>query len=537
VSSSIAELPQRFAAARDAVRWPRLNVRTRTVLTAVVVFAPALLLYMRTLLPDVDYWDTAEFQAIGPVLGIAHPTGYPAYTLLLWVASVVLQPFGDAAFRADMLNALLVAAACAIVGATVAYLTRRLVVGVGVGIVFAVSSQVWAIGLHADPHGFHLLLAATLVALLVVWADRQRSGDEQADRLLIAAAAVFGVSLANHALTLLLAPGIGLYVLLVYPRIFRRVRLIATCAGALVLTTVVLYAYLPLRSAMNPPMDYANPQTWESFKYVVFGEQFTGTFHARPTLIDSLRYIAAESWTQLGVLYPLAALGLIVGLLRRAALIVMLVAWFALTWYFDLGYENADIGRYYLVPLMCVAIVGGLGAGAILEGAKAVLARIAPARRNLARAAVAVVMAIVLVVPAAASVAPRFHAIDESTDHSGRQWLTSLAAALPPNAVIVSWWSFSTTLWYGQYVEGWRPDVTIVDDRTILDANLGSAQQVIDSYLGTRPVFLIRVPADYPMFTQRYVTAVLPGVVGQQILEVYSLRQSAGAQEGPGANL
>ena len=57
---------------------------------------------MRTLMPDVNFWDTAEFQALGPVLGIAHPTGYPSYTLLLWVASVVLQPFGDAAFRADM---------------------------------------------------------------------------------------------------------------------------------------------------------------------------------------------------------------------------------------------------------------------------------------------------------------------------------------------------------------------------------------------------------------------------------------------------
>ena len=512
--------------------WSRLNDRTRPLLVAAIVFVPALLLYMRTLMPDVDYWDTAEFQAIGPVLGIAHPTGYPAYTLLLWLASVVLQPFGNPAFRADMLSALLVAAACAIAAATVTVLTRRLVVGVGVGICFAVATRVWAIGLHADPHAFHLFLIALLLLLLVVWADRHAADQANTDRVLIAAAALFGVSLANHALTLLLAPGIAVYVLMVYPGILRRLRLVAACVGALVLTTVVLYAYLPLRSAMNPLMDYANPQTWENFKYVVFGEQFTSTFHGRPALADSVRLIATETWQQLGLLLPLAALGIVVGFIRRAALMIMLLLWFALTWYFDLGYENADIGRYYLVPLMCVAIVGGIGAGAILEGAKAVVQRLAPARRSLARATFAGLMGVVLILPAVASVPTHFHATDESTNVGSRAWLDSLATALPPDALVVSWWSYSTPMWYAQYVEGWRPDVTIIDDRTILDQNLGSAQQVVADNLGKRPVFLIRLPTDYIPFEDQYEVRTLPGVTGQQLLEIVGPKTNAQSVTG-----
>ena len=162
---------------------------------------------MRTLMPDVNYWDTAEFQALGPVLGIAHPTGYPAYTLLLWLASVVLQPFGTQPSALTCSQRSCVAAACGIVGATVAVLTKRFVVGVGIGIAFAVASQVWAIGLHADPHAFHLFLIALLLMLLVVWADRHKAGRPDQDRLLIASAALFGVAVANHGLTLLLAPG------------------------------------------------------------------------------------------------------------------------------------------------------------------------------------------------------------------------------------------------------------------------------------------------------------------------------------------
>ena len=46
---------------------------------------------------------------------------------------------------------------------------------------------------------------------------------------------------------------------------------------------------------------------------------------------------------------------------------------------------------------------------------------------------------------------------------------------MQPNAAIVSWWGFSTPLWYAQKVQGRRPDIEIIDDRTRLDQNLGSA--------------------------------------------------------------
>ena len=66
---------------------------------------------------------------------------------------------------------------------------------------------------------------------------------------------------------------------------------------------------------------------------------------------------------------------------------------------------------------------------------------------------------------------------------------------LPANSVIVGWWSDSTTLWYGQKVLGLRPDISIVDDsmRVTPGDNLGKVWDVIDSYLGRRPVFVDRL--------------------------------------------
>src|SRR4051812_28133025 len=185
VSSSAAEYPAPISEVRDSAHWSRLSVRTRSLLTAVLVFAPALLLFMRTLLPDVDYWDTGEFQALGPVLGIAHPTGYPSYTLLLWLASVVLQPFGDPAFRANLLSALLVSGAAGLTTIAIVQLTRRWWLGIVGGLALAVAPIAWRNALRADPHAFQVFLVGLLLVLLVAWAERERGGSPRAGRWLI----------------------------------------------------------------------------------------------------------------------------------------------------------------------------------------------------------------------------------------------------------------------------------------------------------------------------------------------------------------
>jgi hypothetical protein len=483
-------------------------------------------------MPDVGFWDTAEFQAIGPVLGIAHPTGYPAYTMLAWVASVVLQPFGNEALRANLLSAIFTAAAIGLTATLVTRLTGRFVAGLAIGLALAVSGEVWAIGLRADPHALHLLLATVLLSLLVVWQDRIRAG-LAADRWLLAAAVAFGISLANHGLTFLLAPGIAIFVLAVDPGLLRRPRLILACAGALAFTTVLLYAYLPIRSAMNPPMDYGNPQTWDGFRYLVFAEQFRGTFRPLPGFTEALRQIGQETLSQLGIFAILALVGTAVAAWRRPQLLLLLAMWFTVNWYFALGYINADIGRYYLVPLVCVAVLAGLGVGAILDGlahlvetAKSRLTRWSPGADQLLAILLSTIAAVLLIRVSDQAAHVRYARLDASHDYIARRWLDTVMPRLPQDSVVISWWSYSTTLWYGRYVDHSRPDITVIDDSTIVEQHLGSVSAVIDSYLGERPVYLIRIPYDLAPFDERYVLTPLPGVVGGEIYSVDGMRAS-----------
>src|SRR6476469_8172774 len=64
----------------------------------------ALALYTATLLPGIGSGDTAEFQRVAPTLGVAHPTGYPLYTMLGWLWSR-LPLGGTPAWRMNLFSA------------------------------------------------------------------------------------------------------------------------------------------------------------------------------------------------------------------------------------------------------------------------------------------------------------------------------------------------------------------------------------------------------------------------------------------------
>lgn len=451
------------------------------------------------LLPGVGLWDTAELQVVGPLMGTAHPTGYPTFVLLAWLAAVVLQPLGEPAFRVNLLAAVLAGVTAGLTAHLVRRLTGRLLLSAGAGLSVATLPVVWRLGTHADVHGLHGALLALLLVLFIEW--EARPAGRGRDRWLLAAAVVGGLSLGNQALTGLLIPGIVLFVVGVDSTIVRRQRLVAACLLAVVVSAALVYLELPLRAGlMRAPLVYGHPETLLGFAYVVTGAQFASTFDSAGFL-GRLGEGLAGFVDQLGFLAVLTPVAAIVVAVRRPRYAVLTVPAFLLTAWFATGYVNAEIDRYWLGPALIAVTWLAVAADAVADAWEHATHSRAGAIVLEAVGAL-LLLASVLVEPAA-----RFAAVDRSHDDSAARWLDQTFASLPSNAVVVSWWDYSMPMWYGQLVEGRRPDLLIIDDRTRLDRGLGSVDDVIDSHLGRRPVFIIRLPADMPALESRYVLA------------------------------
>lgn len=517
------------------------------------------------LMPGVGLWDTAEFQTIPPILGTAHPTGYPTYVILGWLASIVLAPFGEPAFRMNLLSAILVGVAAGITVDLVRMLTRSTIIGVATGLGLAATPIVWAIGTHADPHALHLVFLAAILWLLVRWESARLEDPSRADRWLVAAAAVTGLSAGNHSLTLLLAVPVGLFVLAVEPSILARGRFVALCVAAFVVPAALVYLELPLRGGaidfLEARFVYGRPDTLGGFVYVVTGEQFRGglndPFGDWPGKLVSLASLAIR---QLGPLAALVLSGLIVTAIRRRAFALLTASALAITCFFNAAYVNAEIDRYYLGPVLIawvwIAIFTAAVVDRIREGRLGEAQELAaqPASGELSEAeqapvsaetavgrargrfdpiglAVAALAALLLVGPTIAAFPDRAAAVDRTADRSAQLWLDAVLDEVEPQAVIVSWWSYSTPLWYAQLIEGRRPDVFVADDRTRIDMDLGEVTDVIDDNLAIgRPVYAIRIDSqELLQLNMRYTLTPLASPLAWNILRVTS-RSAAGVR-------
>ena len=512
-----------------AARW------LPSLLVGVVAFGAARV----AMLPGLGFWDTGELQAVAPLMGTAHPTGYPTYVLLGWLANIVLTPFGEPALRMNLFAAISLGVAAAVTADLARALTRSAPLGVMAGLGLALTETAWAIGTHADVHALHLALVAILFRGLVAWEARVGEdglGGDSADRFLVVSAVVFGLAVGNHSLTLLLAPGIAVYILAVDPGVLRRPRLIAACAAALALTVVLVFLELPLRAGpLRAPMVYGRPETWDGFWYIVLAEQFrealAGPLVDVPAKILEVTYRAALTFGPLAALIPL---GFAATVVARPTYALLSGVSLLLTCAFAASYSNAEIERYYLGPVLIawtwLAMLAGSVAATLGRRVEARPDREpAPVRRPAPDSVIAVGLAAALLLPTAIALPARFARVDRSDDLLARRWVDTALATMRPGALVASWWSYSTPLWYAQHIEGQRPDLTVIDDRTRLDLRLGDVSDVIDANLPNRPVYVIRVdPAEIAALERRYVLEYLEGADARHLTRVVAPIETGG---------
>src|SRR5215217_8865759 len=118
--------------------------------------------------------------------------------------------------------------------------------------------------------------------------------------------------------------------------------------------TLSLHDALPIRAGvLRAPLVYGTPDTWDGFRYIVLAEQFRGSivdpFGDLPRKLAGFVDLTVQQFGPLGVVLPVA-FAATVAREPRYAILTGLAA--AITVFFSLSYQNADIQRYYLGPIL-----------------------------------------------------------------------------------------------------------------------------------------------------------------------------------------
>ena len=214
-----------------------------------LLFFVSLGLYLATLAPTVVtvFDDSLELQLALPTFAIVHPTGYPLYSLLGWLLTVVV-PFGDAAFRVNLFSALAASGAVALLYAVARRLGGGMIPAFVAALLLAVSPVWWSQATIAEVYALQGLLTLLVVYTLLRW-DAAPTGGER-DKWLALAGLSIGLGLAHHRLTLLLMPAALVFVFWTEPDLIRRPRQWLKPILAM-LVPLLFYAILPLRAGVG----------------------------------------------------------------------------------------------------------------------------------------------------------------------------------------------------------------------------------------------------------------------------------------------
>ncbi len=395
--------------------------------------------------------DSGELTTAVFLLGVPHPSGYPAYVLLgkLWTLAV---PLGSIAFRMSLFSA-----ACAATTVALLYsLARRLDAGRPAALfaaaIFAVAPSFWG---EANIQRVYALGALALVAALLAAFAWER---ERTTRRLALVAFVSALGATNHTYMLVFTAAFAAAALAVEPRLILRGRALGVAALAYA-AGLLPYLYLPLASRRDPALDWGDPETFDRFLAVVARRDFW-----ERRWLESFRdwgAIVADFLASFPVELTAGGAALaLVGILvpgegergdprgrRRFRIALLLLAAGGNLVAMGLHGSRSDLfiwHRYYIPAFLCAALFAAAGAQAITV--------------RLPRGLAWLLLALPLF-----GLWTGWSQFDRSRYAIAEDYGRRLLAQIPPGAHLVA--SDDNILFvqlYLRYVEGLRPDIDLV---------------------------------------------------------------------------
>jgi len=456
----------------------------QAVIYSLIIFLFSFLIYILTAAPDLTFTDSGELAAACSTLGIAHPTGYPLFTLLghLWT---YLPIPGTEIYSLNLFAGFLTAASSVVFFNMVLLLLNHiniivkkdtktksqikkksgdaqkvktvqekslpekyiLIISLTTAFLFAFARTIWAQAVAIEVYSLHLLM----MNLIILFFLKGILSNENGKKYLIISALLLGLSFTNHMTTILLMP---MMLFLYFKRPGRKADFSSDNFKFLLILIIPfvvglsLYLYMPLRAAAMPEFNWGwISRSFDKFWYHFSGRQyqvwmFSDSAIMKENIVKFFESIPLQvAW--IGII-PLL-LGIAVSFMKSKTLLFGIVILILTCIAYAVNYSIHDIESYFVTAFAGLMLFIGIGLWKFVK--------MVP---NSAYAFLALPMI---------SLALNYTYNDRSDDYLVPEYTKILFQKLEPNALILSsqWDFWVSAAWYMQRVERFRTDVVIID--------------------------------------------------------------------------
>lgn len=362
------------------LRKPLFPLSRLDILFAILIGLLSLALYIRTLAPSLLYGDIAEFQTLSYTLGMTHASGYP--TQIMFGKLFTFLPFGDIAYRVNLMSAFFGALAAANVYLIVRVMGGWRTAGLLASFALTVSVFFWRRMIIAESYAPAAGMLTIVWLSVLLWRRTDKWG------WLFLAGLAGGLSMGIHSTVIMTGASALVYMLLTARK--QGAWLGATAGAALGLAlTFAFFLYLDYN---DPPSSIYNttyrtnlaergltPEEFDSptdrlLAIFPAGSFWTYYFSGASEEMNRriLEYVNSFSrWQFAGIMLGALALFAIPknGRRRWREGLYALIA-FPLIWVFAVSVEFSVYQEFYVPVAVIVHVWLGMGVSALLDGAE-----------------------------------------------------------------------------------------------------------------------------------------------------------------------
>ncbi len=410
--------------------------------------------YIFTMSRFVLNTDHGELLTVASKWGVAHPTGYPLFTLVGFLFSKI--PVGTVLLRLNLLNAIFVAASLPVLFFSIRNFliysskqdSKQIDLAAFLGAAaLGLSITVWSQSSSYEVYSLHLLLISLILFALSRSLIIER---EKSEKNWLFLALILGLSFSNHMTTVVVLPGIAFLFFL--ERGFKKEGFILLVKMISIFIAILTFSYgiLWLRASQSPLLNWGDPSNWGSFWRHVSGAQYqVWLFESSEASVDNFRkFLGAWPSEFTYISWGLSILGLTNLFQRHKKLLTFLLILFFGNVFYVINYTIHDLEPYFLLAYVVTAVWIGFGTLFVFQ-------------RLLSDGKVQIGIAVLLIAVQAQN---GFADLNKSRYDKIEAYSRSALESLPKNSILITrqWDVFNSPAYYLQFVEGVRPDVQII---------------------------------------------------------------------------